>query len=66
MALVWRVARDAFLQVLAGNRQRAQAEPRRPKGIVGDDHERGGIGPLRQAEQRVPELLRGVQLCPYR
>jgi hypothetical protein len=25
-ALVWRVACDGFLQVLAGNRQRAQAE----------------------------------------
>ena len=43
-ALVWRVAGDACLQVLAGRRQRAQAEPRHPEGIVGDDRERGVVG----------------------
>ena len=53
-ALVWRVAGDAFLQVLAGSRQRAKAEPRRPEGIVGDDRERRVVGTLRQAQQRVP------------
>ena len=63
-ALVWRVACDAFLQVLAGSRQRAKAEPRRPKGIVGDDRERGVVGTLRQAQQRFPELSRRVQLWP--
>ena len=61
-ALVWRVAGDAFLQVLAGSRQRAKAEPRHPKGIVGDDRERGVVGTLRQAQQRFPELSRRVQL----
>ena len=59
-ALVWRVAGDAFLQVLAGSRQRAKAEPRRPKGIVGEDRERGVVGMLRQAQQRFPELSRRV------
>ena len=48
-ALVWRVAGDACLQVLAGSRQRAKAEPRHPEGIVGDDSERGVVGTLRQA-----------------
>ena len=47
--LVWRVAGDGFLQVLAGRRQRTKAEPRHPKGIVGDDRERGVMGLLRQA-----------------
>ena len=61
-ALVWRVAGDAFLQVLAGSRQRAKVEPRHPEGIVGDDRERGVVGTLRQAQQRFPELSRRVQL----
>ena len=61
-ALVWRVACDAFLQVLAGSRQRAKPEPRHPEGIVGDDRERGVVGTLRQAQQRFPELSRRVQL----
>ena len=53
------------LQVLAGSRQRAKAEPRRPKGIVGDDRERRVVGTLRQAQQRLPELACRVQLRPY-
>ena len=63
-ALVWRVACDAFLQVLAGSRQRAKQEPRCPEGIVGDDSERGVVGTLRQAQQRFPDLSRRVQLWP--
>ena len=54
----------AFLQVLAGGRQRAKEEPRRPEGIVGDDRERGVVGTLRQAQQGVAELPRRVQLSP--
>ena len=54
----------AFLQVLAGSRQRAKAEPRRPKGIVGDDRERGVVGTLRQTQQRFPKLACRVQLWP--
>jgi hypothetical protein len=54
--LVWRVACDACLQVLAGHWQRAKAEPRRPEGKVGDDRELGVVGVLRQAQQRFPEL----------
>ena len=65
-ALVWRVTCDAFLRVLAGSRQRAKPEPRHPKGIVGDDHECGVMGTLRQAQQRVPDLSRRVQLWPYK
>ena len=61
-ALVWRVACDAFLQVQAGSRQRAKPQPRYPKGIVGDDRKRGVVGTLRQAQQRFPDLSRGVQL----
>ena len=61
-ALVWRVVCNAFLQVLAGRRQRAKAEPRHPEGIVGEDRERGVVGPLRQAQQGVPELACRVQL----
>ena len=61
-ALVWGVAGDACLQVLAGGRQRAKEEPRRPKGIVGNDRQRGGIGLMCQEQQRVAELARGVQL----
>ena len=61
-ALGGRVAGDAFLEVLAGRRKRAQAEPCRPEGIVGNDRERGVIGTLRQAQQRFPELARCVQL----
>ena len=63
--LVWCVACDGFLQVLAGNRQRAQAEPRRPEGRVGEDRECRIVGMSRQAQQRFPELSRCVQLCPY-
>ena len=64
MALVWRAACDAFLQVQAGGRQRAKAEPRRPEGIVGHDRERGVVGTLRQAQQGFADLPRGVQLEP--
>jgi hypothetical protein len=46
-ALLWRVAGDAFLQVLAGRRQRAKPPPRRPKGIVSDDREREIVGLVR-------------------
>jgi hypothetical protein len=63
-ALVWRVAGDAFLQVQAGLRQRAQPQPRRPEGIVGEDREHGVVGTLRQAQQGFPELSRRVQLWP--
>ena len=63
-ALVWRVACDAFFQVLAGSRQRAKLEPRPPEGIVGDDRERGVVGALRQAQQGLPDLLRRMQLWP--
>src|SRR5262249_5284636 len=56
-ALVWRVACDAFLQVLAGRPQRAKEAPCASKSSVGDDRERGGVGTLRQAQQRVAELL---------
>jgi hypothetical protein len=63
-ALVGRVAGEACLQVLAGLGQRAQAEPRPPKGIVGDDRERRVVRLLRQAPQRVPELVPRVQLRP--
>ena len=61
-ALVWRVACDGFLQVLAGRRQHAKAEPRRPEGIVGADRDRGVVGTLCQAQQRFPEFSRRVQL----
>ena len=61
-ALVWRVACAAFLQVLAGSRQRAEPPPRHPKGIVGGDSERRGVGMLRQAQQRFPEFACRVQL----
>src|SRR5438093_903949 len=54
--LVWRVACNSFLQVLAGRRQGAKGEPCPPKSKVGDDIERGGVGTLRQVEQRFPEL----------
>jgi hypothetical protein len=63
-ALGWRVVCDGFLQVLAGSRQRPKAAPRKPKGIVSDDRERGVFGALRQAQQRFPELSRCVQLWP--
>ena len=65
-ALLCRVACDARLQVLAGSRQRAQEEPCHPQGIVGDDSERGGVGALRQAQQRFPELACCMQLCSYK
>jgi hypothetical protein len=63
--LVWRVEGDAFLQVLAGSRKRAQEEPRHPEGIVDDDRKRGVMGMLRQAQQRFPEFACRVQLQPY-
>ena len=49
MALVWRVARNAFLQVRAGLKQRAKVEPCTSKGIMGDDCERRVVGTLREA-----------------
>jgi hypothetical protein len=55
-ALVWRVACDGFLEVLAGSRQGAKVELRIPEGIVGDDCERGGVSLLRQAQEGFPEL----------
>jgi hypothetical protein len=61
-ALIGRVAGDAFLQVRAGSRQRAKPQPRRPKSIVGEDGERRVMSTLRQAQQSVPDLARGVQL----
>src|SRR5215831_7175738 len=64
--LVWRVACAAFLQVLAGIKQRAKVQPRHPKGIVGDDRERRVMGLLRQAQQCFPELACRVQLWPYK
>src|SRR5262245_14371874 len=63
-ALVWRVACDAFLEMLAGSGQRAKGEPRHPKGIVREDRERGVVGALCQAQQCLPNLARGVQLWP--
>ena len=63
-ALVWRVAGDAFLQVLEGSRERAKPQPCHPKGIVGEDSEWRVVGLLRQAQQGVPELSRRVQLWP--
>ncbi len=53
-ALVWRVACDAFLQVHAGSRQRAKPEPRHPKGIVGDDRERGVVRHVAPGAARFP------------
>jgi hypothetical protein len=61
-ALVWRIKRDAFFEMLAGRRQRAMPQPRQTEGPVGDDSERRVMGTLRQAQQRFPELSRGVQL----
>src|SRR5262249_6187950 len=61
-ALLWGVACDAFLHVLAGSRQRTQQEPRCPDGIVGCNSERGLIGTLRQAQQRFANLSHRVQL----
>lgn len=63
-ALVWRVARHGFFQVLAGRRQRAKPAPRYPEGMVGDDRERGVGGTVRQAEQSFPKLTCRVQLRP--
>ena len=60
--LVWRVVDDAGLQVLARRRQRAQGARGKAEGMVGDGRERGVVGTLRQAQQRVPELARPVQL----
>lgn len=45
-----RLAGDAGLQVLVGSRQRAHREPRRPKGRVSDDRERGIIGSVRSVQ----------------
>src|SRR5215470_3028740 len=64
-ALVWRVVGDGFLQVLAGRRQRAEAEPCPSESMVGDDHERRVVGTLRQAQQCFTEFACGVQLWPY-
>ena len=64
MALGWRVACDGFLQLVAGSRQRTKPQPRYPKGIVGDDHERGVVGLLGQAQQGFPNLTCPVQLRP--
>jgi hypothetical protein len=50
------LAGDAGLQVLAGSRQRATIEPRRPKGLVSDDRERGIIGSVRSV-QHAAKLL---------
>jgi hypothetical protein len=61
-ALIWRVVGDAFLQVLAGSRQRAKPPPRRPESMMGGDSKRGIVGTLRQAQQRVPEFSCRVQL----
>jgi hypothetical protein len=61
-AQVWRVACDAFLQVLEGSRQRAKAAPRPPEGMVGDDSKRGVVGTLRQAQQGFAEFSRRVEL----
>jgi hypothetical protein len=55
-ALVWRIAGAAFLQMVAGSRQRTQPQPRRPKGTVGNDRERGLVGAFRQAQQHFSEL----------
>ena len=60
--LVWRGACDGFLQVQAGGRQRAKAELRKPKGMVGDDRKRVVVSTLRQAQQRFPDLSCRVQL----
>jgi hypothetical protein len=46
-ALVWHVAGDTVLQVLAGYWQHAKAEPRPPEGIVGDNREHGIVDLLR-------------------
>ena len=62
MALVWRVACDGFLQVLASSLQRAKVEPGRPGGIVGENRECRVGGALRQASEGFSELLRRVQL----
>jgi hypothetical protein len=45
-----------------GSRQCTQEEQRAPKGIVGDDCEGRVVGTLRQAQQRIPDLARRVQL----
>ena len=61
-ALVWRVAGDATVARCwraAGNVPR---QNHHPKGIVGNDRERGIVGLVRQAQQGVPELARRVQL----
>ena len=47
--LVGRIAGDAFLQVQAGSRQRAEREPRDSKGIVGEDRACGVVATLRLA-----------------
>jgi hypothetical protein len=65
MALVWRVACDTFLMVLAGSRQCTKEEPRPPESIVGDDRERRVVSLLRQAQQCFSKLSRHVQLWSY-
>jgi hypothetical protein len=49
MVLIWRVACDAFLQVLAGSWQHTKAERRDPEGKMGDNCMRGDMVTLRQA-----------------
>jgi hypothetical protein len=49
MVLIWRVACDAFLQVLAGSWQHTKAERRDPEGKMGDNRVRGDMVTLRQA-----------------
>jgi hypothetical protein len=63
-ALVWCVVYDACLQVHAGSRQHAKLTPCPPEGIVGDDRQRGVVGTLRQAQQRLPKFSRRMPLCP--
>ena len=64
-ALVWRVACDACLQVLASSRQHAKEEPHlAPKGIVGNDSKRGVMGMLCQAQQGFAELSCRLELWP--
>src|SRR5262249_28163805 len=63
--LVWRVACNGFLQMLASSRKRPEVELRPPGGRVGNDRECRGVGMLRQAQQLSPEFLRCTQLWPY-
>jgi hypothetical protein len=51
-----RLASDAGLQVLAGRRPRVHRAPRRPKGLVSDNRERGLIGSVRQVQHAATVL----------